>query len=197
MSDNGNQKTFVNQYRRKTLLSGAAFLAVNFVASPSLACSGGDGGDGGEQSEQSSTTKKKPIVKMSVDEFRSLSPGEIDRHIRGGTVDRKYDIKVRGFSTKMSENLMMMANWDRASTRKLLKDMSKLETKEARKARLKKEDERAKKLKKLHKDSEKKLKKNKASQEAQNEEHQRFRKAKFYKTNLWRWLNDPSEGTYK
>jgi len=195
MSDTGHQNTIVDQYRRSTLLSGIALFAM-YVSAPASFASGGGGGDGGEQSDQTISSKKKPTVNISQSEFRSLSSREIGKYNRDGS-GRKHDIIVNGFSPKMSDRLFIMAMWDRAATRRLLKDMSRLKTKEARKARLKKEYERTKKLEKDLKESYKALKKNKASTGAQYQEEQRLRHTKFYKEALWSWRSNPMEGTLK
>lgn len=196
MPNSNNKNSFINQYRRNILCSGVAFLTVCFSAPASLASGGGGGGDGGEQGNQTSGSKKKPIVNISQNEFRSMSAGEIDKYARAGS-GRKYNIKVNGFSPRMSETLLMLALWDRAATRRLIKDMAKLKSKKERKARLKKEHANAKKLEKLLKASMKKLKKDNASVGAQYEEEQRWRHAKFYKEKLWRWESNPMEGTLK
>ena len=147
MPNNGNQNTIVNQYRRKTLLSGAAFLAVNLVASPGFACGGGGGGD--EQSEQSSTTKKKPKTKkekqstvtISQAKFLRMSHAEIRKHLQNGSTTR-----IEGFAGG-SEILWDMAYYGEYKlTRKLVKDMAKLKTFKTRKEHLKKEAYRVKKL---------------------------------------------------
>ena len=188
MPDNGNQKTFVNQYRRKTLLSGAALLAVNLIASPSFACGGGPDPDSADD-DQSSSSKKVPIKSITQNDFRNLSDREILHNLS--------NTKIDGFSHKMSKNLFSMAFYDRTSTRRLVKDMAKLKTKKERRARLKKEINRVEKLKALLHKSMENLEKNKASDGARNAELQRFSNADKYLTYVRLWARNPMEGTRK
>jgi len=192
MSNTSYQDTIVNQYRRGILLSGAAFFAVSFVTSPSLASGGGGGGGecgSCESDEQSNNSKKAPIKSMTQNDFRNLSDREILNHLS--------NTKIDGFSHKMSKNLLSMAFYDRTSTRRLVKDMAKLKTKKARRARLKKETNRVEKLKALLHKSMENLEKNKASDGARNAELHRFSNADKYLTYVRRWARNPMEGTRK
>lgn len=128
-------RRFVNRHRRKTLVTGAAFLAANFIASPGFACGGGPDPDS-TSGHQSSTTNKKPkakkekgsVVTMSQSKFLRLSPAEIRKEYENGSGK-----KVEGFSYAGSDDLIDMAFYERKSTHRLVKDMAKLKTKEARK----------------------------------------------------------------
>ncbi len=142
-------RRFVNRHRRKLLLSGTAFLAVNFVTSPSFACGGGPDPDSAYD-EQSSTTKKKPKTKkekqsivMSQAKFLRLSPAQIRKY---KSKDRADTIKIEGFSIDGSRNLYLMADDEHKLTHKLLKDMAKLKTKSTRYEHLRRERYRVRKL---------------------------------------------------
>lgn len=191
MSDIDNQQLFKNNYRRKFLFICAASLAVCSVAPAGFAS--GDGGDGGEQSDQSGN---KPTLEMSQTEFRSLSKKEIGR-----LSDRLYNeglnFKLDGFSINMSSRIKSMGLWETRSTRRLLKDMSKLKTKAARKKRLTEEIDRMTKLKKLLEDSMERLKgkTSEGAKMAAHEEWQRWVDVKDYLRHLKVWRRFSDEGT--
>jgi len=188
-------RRFVNPYRRKTLLSGAAFLAVYFTPTASLACGDG-GGDGGEQDVQSNSSKKVPVDSMTQSQFRNLSAENIDE-IMDDVEHNKITIKIDGFSPKHSINLLRMANVDRTSTRRLVKDMAKLKTKKTRKEHLRKEINRSDDLDRILVKSIKTLKKNKASKAAVKDEKTRMDDNFDYRYLVVRWARNPMEGVRK
>jgi len=201
MPDNGDQKTFVNQYRRKTLLSGAAFLSVNLAASPSLACGGGPDPDSASDG-QSSRAKKRPQViapykeSFTQRQFRNLSAADLREHSIDSSQNRST-LKIEGFSPRMTRILFDMAGHDRTSTRRLVKDMAKLKTEKARKAHLKTEIKRSKELHRTLKKSIKTLKKNKSSQAAIDDANTRGVDNSYYVGLVRRWALNPMEGTLK
>jgi hypothetical protein len=193
-----NYKETLINHRRKVLLSGAALLSICFSAPVGLASGDGGGGDGGERSQQKNNAGKKPTVQMSQTKFRSLSNRETyrlsDRNFTG-----KIIFKLDGFSVNMSSRILSMASFETGSTRRLLKDMSKLKTRKARKNRLTEEIDRMTKLKKLLEDSQKRLKAKTGehARRAAGEEWARWVNVKAYLEHLRVWRRFPNEGILK
>jgi hypothetical protein len=196
MSDIGNQQLFENNCRRKILFSGTALLAVCFSAQASFASGGGDGGDGGEQSDENNSSGNKTTVQMSQAKFRSLSNWEVYR-LSDRDSNNEIIFELDGFSTNMSKRILYMSAFEPGSVRRLLKDMSKLKTKEARKKRLDEEIDRVTRLKKLLEDSMKRLKAKTGTgaKSAADAEWVKWVDTKAYLQNLKVWRRFPNEGT--
>ncbi len=195
MSNTRYQDTTVNQFRRKTLLSGAAFLAVYVSAPASFASGGGGGGDGGERDNYTYSVPKLES-KYTQKEFTQLSKKEISqfwglsgKNKRGGKT-----VLIDGFSEPMTSRLVDMIYYDRSSTKRLIRDMGKIKDTEARKKRL---SEEVKKINKRIADLEAALERaqKKNFRRAVNETKYRIRDAKGYLKAVKVWEQYPHEGT--
>ena len=204
MPDNIDQNTIVIQVRRGTLLSGIALLAVYVSAPASFACGGGP-----DPEDQSSGGRKKPKAKKNVPQinapykenfsqrqFRNLSAADLREHSINSSHYRST-LKIEGFSPRMTKTLFEMAGHDRASTRRLVKDMAKLKTKKTRKAHLRKEINRSDDLDRILFKSIKTLEKSKASKAAIKDEKTRMDDNFDYRYLVVKWARNPMEGTLK
>ncbi|WP_371226568.1 hypothetical protein [Roseovarius sp. 2305UL8-3] len=103
-------------------------------------------------------------------------------------------VKVDGFSGNMVEWLVAMADFDRASFRRLMRDMAKIKDKAKRKARLAREITKIKtRITKLEASKERARKR--GSQSAVEEAENRLQQAKEYLEGVEIWAKFPHEGT--
>ncbi len=181
----------VQPTRRATLV----FLAASFAMSSTPARSGGEGG---KDPTKSTAPPKDPALqeRYSQADFANLSKREIATlYVNEGRVSPGGPrVKVDGFSGNMVEWLISMADFDRPSFRRLIRDMAKIKDKAKRKARLAQEIAKIKtRITKLEAAKERAHKR--GSQNAVGEAESRLYRANEYLEGVEVWAKFPHEGT--
>lgn len=131
------------------------FLSTAIVCTSTLPAFPKGGGGGGDTGIGSTAPRKAPSLKAvyTAEEFRNLSKREIATmsQYRERQTPNGKRIRIEGYDVNMVSWLVAMMDFDRPSTRSLMRDMSRLKGKAKRQARLQQEanklDTRIKKLK--------------------------------------------------
>jgi len=163
----------------------------------------GGGGGGGEcgscESDEQNTYTPPPSQTLSSKytqkEFTRLSKREIGKLWGLYGKDKKggKTVVIDGFSEGMVQQLVDMIYYDRTSTKRLIRDMSKIKGEEARKKRLSEEVIKTeKRIADLEAAFERAKKKNLKS--ATYETNERIRDAKKYLKAVKVWAKYPGEG---
>ncbi|MFK7938132.1 MAG: hypothetical protein AB8B82_02040 [Roseovarius sp.] len=125
-----------NLTRRRAISTGIAALCMPFAA-----YAGGDGGGNSTKKKKKRKPIDPPVLKhpneetVSVDAFLRMDADALIREDVKAQENGKGLI-IEGFGRRMSASLVNMMKFDPRSTRRLVRDMRKLSTKEKRKERL-------------------------------------------------------------